>query len=172
MKTIIFIIAFTLNVNAQVIGFTIGGVGIKTDQHYKIPWPIPFTSFSLLAGAETVPKLYIEARVGYQLLLYHYIGWDFAGYLIYDIAKPLYITGSMTFHDNSHWEGGALANSIFLIGFGAGVQLGKNVSLEADYSFPLTKEPWFYFQKDINDNFIYENLIGVLKLHFKFHWTL
>jgi hypothetical protein len=170
MKTIIFLIVFTLNVNAQVIGFTIGGVGIKTDQRNKMPWPIPLTSFSLLAGAETVPKLYIEARVGYQILLYHYIGWDFAGYLIYDIAKPLYITGSITFHDNSGEEG-TVTKSIMLIGIGAGVQLGKNASLEADYSFLLKREPWIY-SHDSHWNFSHENLLGVLKLNFKFYWTL
>jgi hypothetical protein len=173
MKAIIFIIVFSLNVNAQVIGFTFGGVGIKTDQHYhNFPIPIPMTSFSLLAGVETAPKLFIEIRGGYQLLLYSYIGWDLAGYLIYDIIKPLYITGSITFHDNTGVEEeGTLANSIMLIGIGAGVHIAQNFSIESDYSFPLKKEPWIYSQ-NINDNFLYQHLTGVLKVHFKFHWTL
>ena len=146
-KTWIIVLIFSICINAQSfkLGFgleahqinvlypegtrTIGGDGLPAAFNVELTYNV-FKRFS------------VQAKVGHTMHV-EFWGLELGLNGKYNIIGPVFITSGIMYHSNEGksiglTHGSEFAN-IFMFGAGAGINVGKTLSLEADYYIPTSR---------------------------------
>lgn len=168
MKILILFILFTFPLTAQRLGFSILVAAPITNERIDLG-----PGISLAADYNILPDFYIEGKAGY-VISFLYGGWDFFVGADYKIFNPVYVLAGILHHSNSGWSSiseGTRTKGITMIGLGSGIDLTSVFSIELVY-YRLLKPEFWYSSRNFLDEIHKEYLNSIIKLNFRFLWSL